>query len=232
MRIAICDDDKTSINDIQKNIRTFSDDTGIIFEENIFTSAEALLESESSLDIAILDVEMDGMNGIRLGEILRQKMPHIILIYITAHKKYLDDALNLNAVRFFEKPIDSQRFYRGLKDSIERIDNSTIVFYLKDKSTTERIQAKDIIYVEIINRKTKVITTNKEYYSNETMDFWHEHLRNSIFVSPHKSYIVNLNFITSYKRDYIMINNSQRVNIARSKQSTFYRQFMRFMEGK
>lgn len=132
---------------------------------------------------------MKSVDGIKLGEYLRESNPHIILMYITAHKKYLDDALNINAVRFFEKPIESQRFYRGLKDAIDRIDNSSINFYLKDDKTTVRVSAKDVIFVEIEKRKTKIVTPYKTYHSNEHINFWKENLRGSIFVIPHKSYI-------------------------------------------
>lgn len=232
MKIAICDDEILCIDDIVKHIDFFSSENNVEMQKSIFTSGEELVASGIKFDIAILDVEMNGMNGIKLGEYLRNNNPHIILIYVTAHKQYLDDALNLNAVRFFEKPIDSGRFYRGLKDAIDRIDNSTINFYLKDGTTTERINAKDIIYVEIENRKSKVITLNKTYHSAEHISFWSEKLIETVFVSPHKSYIINLNFVTSYKRNHIILNEQYNIPIAKSKQTRFYRQFIRFMEGK
>ena len=145
MKIAICDDEKAYADDIKKHIDIFSKENDIDFEKSIFTNSFDMLSSNQKFDIAVLDVEMDNMNGIKLGEELRKRNPHIILIYVTAHRKYLDDALNLNAARFFEKPLDSQRFYRGLRDAIKRIDNTSISFYLKDKKITERISAQDII---------------------------------------------------------------------------------------
>lgn len=232
MRIAICDDERTCIEDVIKHIDFFSKDNNIEMQQSIFTSGEELVDSGIKFDIAILDIEMDGMNGIKLGEQLRKHNPHIILIYITAHKQYLDDALNLNAVRFFEKPIDSGRFYRGLKDAIERIDNSTINFYLKDGTTTERINAKDIVFVEIENRKSKIVTLDKTYHSAEHISFWNDNLVGTVFISPHKSYIINFNFVTSYERNYIILNEEYNIPIAKSKQTEFYRQFIRFMEGK
>lgn len=232
MRIAICDDEQNCINDVCAHINFFSNDVGIILEQHIFYSAEELIKTGLKFDIAVLDVEMEGIDGIELGEYLRKANPHIILIYITAHRKYLDDALNLNAVRFFEKPIDSQRFYRGLKDAIDRIDNSNISFFLKDGKTTERISAKDIVYIEIENRKTKIITINKDYHSSEHISFWKENLRGTVFVIPHKSYIVNMNFITTYQRDSVILNNIHTIPVARNKQKDFYRCFLRFMEGK
>ena len=232
MRIAICDDEKIYAEDIKQHIDTFSTDNNIDFEESIFTNSADILSSNIKFDIAILDVEMDNINGIKLGEVLRKRNPHIILIYVTAHKKYLDDALNLNAVRFFEKPLDSQRFYRGLKDAIKRIDNTSINFYLKDQKVTERISAQDIVFVEIEKRKTKVVTHDKEYHSDYHMNFWKDNLTSTIFISPHKSYIINFNYITSYERNRIILDDKYEVNIARNRQTDFYQKFMRFMEGK
>lgn len=175
---------------------------------------------------------MDNINGIKLGSELRKRNPHIILIYVTAYRKYLDDALNLNAVRFFEKPLDPQRFYRGLRDAVKRIDNTSISFYLKDQELTERISAQDIIFVEIEKRKTKVVTRDKEYHSDHHISFWQDKLTSTIFISPHKSYIINFNYVTAYERNYVILDERYKVNIARNKQADFYRKFMQYVEGR
>lgn len=232
MKIAICDNEKVYIDNIVQHLDFFSTDNNIDFEKYIFENANDVLSSNVKFDIAILDVEMDKMSGIELGGELRKLNPHIILIYVTAYRKYLDDALNLNAVRFFEKPLDSQRFYRGLRDAIKRIDNSTINFYLKDHKITERISAQDIIFVEIEKRKTKIVTETKEYHSDHPISFWREKLKSTIFISPHKSYIINFNYVTAYERDYIILNEKYIVSIARNKQSDFSKKFMQYAEGK
>ena len=232
MRIAVCDDEQVCTENVIKHLDYFSVKNNIEFEKSIFNSAVDLLSCNKIFDIAILDVEMDDTDGLNLGEKLRTINPHIVLIYITAHKKYLDDALNINAVSFFEKPIDSQRFYRGLMDAIKRIDNNVFDFYLKDGKTIEKINANDILFIEIEKRKTKMITINKEYHSNHSIDYWQSNLKSTVFVSPHKSYIVNLNFVTKYERNYVILNDIYEIPIARNKQPDFYKKFICFMEGK
>lgn len=232
MRIAVCDDERTCAETIKAQILSFSDKNHADLEISMFTSAEDMLNSNTKFDIAVLDVEMNGKNGIELGEALRKINPHIALMYVTAYRKYLDDALNLSAVRFFEKPVDPQRFYRGLSDTIRRIDDSTIHFFLKDGKAAERIHAQDIVYIEIENRRTKVVTENKVYHSSAPLSFWREKLKNSVFVSPHKSFIINLNYVTSYKRDCVVLNYKYTVAVSRKNRTEFYKIFMRFMEGR
>lgn len=96
----------------------------------------------------------------------------------------------------------------------------------------ERINAKDIIYIEIENRKTKIVTMQKVYQSAEHINFWRERLTGSVFISPHKSFIINFNFVTAYQRDYVVLDGKYRIPIARTKQTSLHKQFIRFMEGK
>lgn len=232
MRIAVCDDEMAFVESVKRHLMFYSQEHNIEFDIHIFTKSNDLLNSKEKFNIAILDVEIPGCDGIEIGKRLRERNKHIVLMYITAHKKYLDAALNLNAARFFEKPIDSQRFYKGLTDAIERIDNSTIQFYLKDGKITERINAQDIIYVETEKRKSRIVTINKEYHSNHHINFWKESLSSTVFISPHKSFIVNFNYITRYERDRIILDDKYEIPIARNKQAFFYKKFLNFMEGK
>lgn len=209
-------------------------DKNIDFEIYAYTSGENLLNSNVKFNIAILDVDMPGINGIELGKRLRKNNPHIVLLYITAYQQYLDEALNLNAARFFEKPLDSKRFYNGLDNAIKRIDNTTIKFFLKDRQTIFRVNADDIVYIEIEqmgHRKTKVVTEKTTYISANKMSFWEEHLISSVFVKPHKSYIVNMNYITKYERDCLELNHLYTIPISRNYQSSFHKSFIRFMAG-
>lgn len=230
MRIAICDDQRVFSNEVEKHLDFYAKDNHLDFDVYSFSSPMDLLASNLRFNIAFLDVEMPGMNGIELGKILKEKYRSIILIYITSHNQYLDEALDLNAVRFFEKPIRSDRFYDGLTNILRRIDDSQVSFYLKDKTTIEKIKAEDIVYVEIDRRKTKVVTIDTEYVSTLSISDWKNKLIHSVFVVPHKSFIINLNYITNYKRDELTMNYTQAVPISRNKQSFIHKKFIRYME--
>lgn len=234
MIIAVCDNEKSCVDNIRQHLEFYSKDRNIDLEIHTFCSGTALLNSNIKFNIAVLDVEMPGASGIEIGKILRSKNPHIVLLYITAYKKYLDEALNLNAARFFEKPLDSQRFYSGLDNAIKRIDHSTIKFFLKDQKTIFQINADEIIYVEIEqlgHRKTNVVTINGTYVSSNKITFWEEKLISTVFVKTHKSYIVNMNYVTKYERDTLELAKTYTVPISRNYQAAFHKRFIRFMSG-
>lgn len=234
MKIAICDDNLNIVDEVKNLLDEYALSKNLSLDISTFNDGQAMLESDERFNIAILDVEMPGCNGIELGKILREKNRHIVLMYITSHKKYLDEALNLNAARFFEKPIDSKRFYDGLDNALKRIDNTTIKFFLKEDNASVRINANDIIYVEIEpigHRKTKIVTEEKTYISSNKIVFWEEHLISSLFVKTHKSYIINMEYITKYENNTLQLDGKYNIPISRNYQSSVHKAFIRYMTG-
>ena len=232
MKIVICDDNLNIISEIKEMLNEYSAIKNVPLEISAFDNGNAVIDSNENFNIAILDVEMPDMNGIALGEELRKRNKQIVLIYLTAHSQYLDSALNLNAARFFEKPIDKDRFFSGMDNALERIDNTTINFFIRDDKTQVRVTAESIIYIEISHRKTKVVTEDKIYFTTHTLDYFKDRLVSSIFAQPHKSYIINFNFITAYERGEIVLDSQYKIPVSRSKQTEFHKSFIRFMEGK
>lgn len=232
MKIVICDDDLNIRNEVRGVLDEYALGKNITLDISSFDNGQAVLDSNENYSIAILDVEMPDMDGIELGEALRKRNKQIVLIYLTAHSRYIDSALNLNAARFFEKPIDKNRFFNGIDNAIERIDNSTISFYLRDDRAQIRVTAENIIFVEIEHRKTKIITENNTYYTTHNIEYFKDRLVSSIFAQPHKSYIINFNFVTAYERKEIMLDSKYKIPVSRSRQTEFHNAFVRFMEGK
>lgn len=230
MVIAICDDEQEFINDIRKHLKQYSSEHGLTFEIYEFCSGADILSSKIVFDIAFLDIEMKDINGIEVGRKLQNENPDLVLIYVTAYNQYLDEALDLGITRFFDKPIDSQRFYEGMDRAVSKVDNTEIKFYLKDDNKgVVTVRRKDIIFVEIQGRKTEIHTKEHDYLSKDGIKVWKARLNKSYFEIPHNSYIINTNFITYFCKEYVILDNKYTIPIAYSKRAEFKRKFMKLM---
>jgi len=228
--IAICDDEQEFINDIRKHLKQYSSEHGLTFEIYEFCSGADILSSKIVFDIAFLDIEMKDINGIEVGRKLQNENPDLVLIYVTAYNQYLDEALDLGITRFFDKPIDSQRFYEGMDRAVSKVDNTEIKFYLKDDNKgVVTVRCKDIIFVEIQGRKTEIHTKEHDYLSKDGIKVWKARLNKSYFEIPHNSYIINTNFITYFCKEYVILDNKYTIPIAYSKRAEFKRKFMKLM---
>lgn len=205
MTIAVCDDDAAFRRYLAKHLQTYYDDKSIGISILPFASGEELLASPAAFDLIFLDVEMEGINGIRTGSELKKRNPYCIIIVITSYDGYLDDSFRIRAFRFLPKPLDILRLYRALDDAADLLRNDRIVFYDVRSETNVRIYTNDIIYLEIEKRKTKIVTVKDVYYSKERLAYWKERLNNISFVSPHSSYLVNLDYAVYHTRTKLVL---------------------------
>ncbi len=239
MNIAICDDDKLFCNFLEDQCRNYYDERKVPLNIIQFASGEELLESTLLFDLVFLDVEMGIINGIETGKELRNRNPHSIIIVVTSHEGYLDDAFRIQAFRFLSKPIDLLRFNRTLDDVSELIKNDIITFYDVETSQNIKIYANEIIYLEIAKKKTKVVTINGTYYSREKMSYWKEKLNGISFVCPHSSYLVNLDYSINHSRTLLVLAKKDlngsilekyEISIAPKKQNEIKRMFFYVLE--
>lgn len=105
--------------------------------------------------------------------------------------------------------------------------NYEYTVYLKDSNNgIEAVRFCDIIYLEIIGRKIKVITKDNVYFSSRTMSDWYDVLQNFHFALTHKSFIINLDYITYYKPDHVILDERYYIPISYKKRSSFRKAFL------
>lgn len=239
MNIAVCDDDKSFCDFLEKHLRTYYDEKGISLNIFSFSSGEELLESDSLFDLVFLDVEMGKLNGIDTGSELKKRNPYSIVIVITSHTGYLDDSFRINAFRFLSKPLDILRLYKTLDDADDLIKNVKIVFYDVESGKDVCIYKNDIIFIEIEKKRTKIVTTKGTYYSNKKISEWNNILNSISFVCPHSSYIANLDYAINHTRTMIVLANfdcngnileQYEISIAPKKQSEIRRLFFQVLK--
>jgi DNA-binding LytR/AlgR family response regulator len=85
-----------------------------------FNNPEKLLADIPNLDYDLLisDIEMPGMDGLHLAEMLQNKM----VIFCTAYKDYAADAFNIDAVDYITKPVKLERLQKAISKAVERFD--------------------------------------------------------------------------------------------------------------
>ena len=105
MHILICDDDAIFAARVETLVRDFFTLRGLQVECTVCHSGEETL-ARRDLDlyqVALLDVDLDTMNGISLGKQLRQCSPEICLVYVSAYLEFAPEGYTVNAFRYILK---------------------------------------------------------------------------------------------------------------------------------
>jgi len=71
-------------------------------------------------DLCILDIEMPGLNGLQVANLLKGKP----VIFVTAYKEYALDAFELDAVDYLQKPVQLERLQQAIQKAVKRIESN------------------------------------------------------------------------------------------------------------
>ena len=228
MQIAICDNECEYCDFLYDIVSFYCLEHGITCSIFTFDSGNALLQAKENFDIVFLDIEMDGLDGIETAKEMNRQNKKALIFIVTAYQKYLDDAMDLNVFRYIDKPINQQRICAGLDKAIEFLNHNQIMLQTKYDGILT-IQMRDIIYVEVRNKKVYVITKNKTYLAREKMEYFKSKLLATYFIIPHNSYVVNMQYVTQFKRDCMQVKNGDFISIAPKRQAETKKKFINFM---
>lgn len=233
MRILICDDDEIITEQLLKYVREYFSKNRLSAPQiATFLSGEALLADTGEKDIVFLDVEMPGISGILTGKKLKEKNPHLIVFIVTAFAEYLDEAMRFHVFRYLSKPIDRQRLFRNMKDALVLFYAVKKKILVETKEEIHSVYTNEIVFVESQDRKVTVHTVDTDYAAIHPMNYWAEALDMSCFFQTHRSFIVNLEYVTDFDRTLVRLYHRQfSAYLARRKYAQFKSAYMQYLEN-
>ena len=234
--IAICDDDIAVIGQIEHCIaksRAFPESqTGSTYESEAFTSGEELcvaLDAGRYFDLIFMDIEMERVDGITTGQLLREKYGHdsTLLIYISSHTKYHGRLFEVQPFNFIQKPIDASDFARKLKQAVTKIERGNEVFTVKKGHELFNVRKRDIISFESKGH-TMILSISRGENIEYRGVFKTEaaRLTDSFFIQPHAAFVVNLNHVCSFHGTHMIMTDGSLVPVSRNKAKDVKRAFM------
>jgi two-component system, LytTR family, response regulator LytT len=176
------------------------------------TVAEAtqLLISQS-FDLIFLDVELNEDSGLELLKMIDNLPPVVVT---SSHTKYAFECFDLNVADYIQKPVTKSRLLRSIsraigvgigKDSV--VSNDAI--FLKVSRRLQKFTFDNIDFIEAYGIYSKVHSQQKFEVVNDSLAVIEKRLPAHLFRRVHKSYIVNLNQITSYNQNNFFIQDTK-----------------------
>lgn len=223
MRIICCDDDAETGKQIEYYLREYFEKYHLVQPEyEYFSSGEELLGDGKDADIVFLDVEMPEIDGISVGTELKQRKPDTIIFIVTSYPDYLDDAMRFQVFRYLSKPIDKERLFRNLRDALVLYNTSSEKIAIETKTGVDVIRMADVVCIEAKDRKVLVHTEGKICESVQTMQFWVDNLTKGCFFQTHRSYIVNMEYVSRFDKNMVYLcGEKYRAYLTRRKYKSF-----------
>ena len=179
---------------------------------------------ENIVQLIFLDIQMDDFSGIQLLESLNKK-PKVIIT--TAFDKYALKGFELNVSDYLLKPFDFERFVQACERVYEELksktkNNGKNYLFVKTEYRLERIEFKDILFVEGMRDYRRIHLVDKKIMTLQTFKELEQELPTNSFCRVHKSYIVSIEKIESIERDRIKIQK-EIIPISETFKENFYK---------
>ncbi len=171
------------------------------------------LIQKHELDLVFLDVEMPYGNAFDLLDKVGDRQ--FETVFVTAYNNYAIEALNAHASYYLLKPISIDKLIEAVAyvTEIKEKENNLQHQILKSNLTQvvgkitipltngfEVLETADIVYCQADDNYTHIHLIKGKRLVSKTLKYFEEALEDSGFARIHKSYVVNVNAITEYKK--------------------------------
>lgn len=233
IRVLIADDEQPARDKLQRWLAEQADLEVVARAEDGLQAAAAI--DQTRPDVAFLDIQMPGLNGLEVAAQLEQATAPLI-VFVTAYDEHAVKAFDLNAVDYLLKPYDKERLLKSLTRVRERLGDrqfsvSAVVTARAQTNSSERllvpegerlqlIDSGSIDWLEADDNYVHVHTASRSHLLRRTLQDLLAQLGEQRFVRIHKSAAVNISAIASltplFKGDYeISLRNGRTVRLSR-----------------
>ncbi len=205
IKTVIIEDDLASINLLTEFLKSF-DFIEVIGKATTFKESEILLQENSlSIDLAILDIDLQGANSL---DLIKYLTPQTKIVFTTSFTEFAVKAFEYNTIDYIVKPISFDRLKKALgrinivEKTIEDIDEFTKLnsrfsinnmVLMNINNEMKFIKIKDINYIQAKGNYTNVsLEDGTQFVTYGLIKIWEDKLPLDDFFRVHRSTIVNL----------------------------------------
>ncbi len=172
MKIICVDDEHLALQDVLVQCRSIPE----VEQADGFSSGEQALEwlAGHQADIALLDIDMPGMDGIELAIRIREMKPETAVIFLTAYSQYAVQAFSIHASGYLMKPVDREKLaaefahvrLSGNRTEKARIEARTFggfdLFVCGQQVTFRKAKCKELLAF-LIDRQGSTVTRSEAF---------------------------------------------------------------------
>ncbi|MDD3875695.1 MAG: LytTR family DNA-binding domain-containing protein [Bacteroidales bacterium] len=240
LRAIIVEDEKNSQETLKLMLERYCPDIKVVAIADNYKMGIEHIETYAP-QIVFLDIQMPDGNGFKMLEHFSEI--DFFVIFTTAYEQYALKAIKVNAIDYILKPIVAEDLIRAVdkvklnltlqKEGLKNIKN--VLDEIKKMQKEKKIVLSTAEGMHVVNTDDIIRCESDNYYTNfffkdgstmlisKTLKEHEELLSDKNFIRPHKSHLINLNYVKSYSRidgGTIVLLNGDRIPVARRKRES------------
>jgi len=219
LRVLLIDDEQPALDELSY-LLGLDQRVGEVHATDSVTEALRVLH-DREFDAVFLDIQMPGLNGLELAQVLGRFSTPPPIVFVTAHEEHAIDAFDLHAVDYVLKPVRAER----LAEAVRRIvEGSSRPAATEEQVAVERggvtrfIRRSDITHVEAQGDYTRIHTEGGSHLLRTPLSTLEEQWGPAGFVRIHRSLLINLRHVSEARTQagrYAVVVGGQELQVSR-----------------
>ncbi len=159
-------------------------------------------------DLVLLDIHLQGaLDGIEIAKSIDQKNK-IPYIFITANADLLiiQEAIHTKAIAYITKPFKKSDLFAAVQIALKALPFTEEPFLvIKENNSTIKVTINDIQFIESNGNYINFYTKTHKQIARRSLEWAEEQLPEQQFMRVHRSFIVNVRFISRKNANSIFI---------------------------
>jgi DNA-binding LytR/AlgR family response regulator len=184
---------------------------------------------QTAIDLMFVDINMPDLNGMDFVKLLKDP-PKVI--FTTAYSEYALEGFRVEAIDYLLKPISysdflkaaerAEAWFEHMQAPKAQVSSKDQFLFIKSEYKIVRIRFEDIKFIESMREYVRIHLVNeKPVMTLSSMKKLEETLPGGDFMRVHRSYIVNLNKITTIERNRIIFDDKFRIPVSEQYKESF-----------
>lgn len=226
IRLGICEDVYEELNYCRELVDKIMAKLSRNAKVYCFRSGEDLLleiDATGNMDILLVDIMLQGMDGVEFARRLREKDNNAVIIFISSHDQYCKAVIDVQPYAFIDKPFSEERLEGVLARAIRTHLDQRECFHFSNRNAQFSMPLSEIRYFQSDKRQIYVWTTHNDaampryvFYGKlqqveETVSKYQ--LK---FLRLRKSFLVNAKFIMEYAADRVILDDNTVIEISKN----------------
>ena len=230
MKIAICDDLKSDMDNLLSQIRQYEEENHKIFDIHMFYDGNDFLNEfkTDAYQVIFLDIYIDKISGIDIAREIRKIDENVRIIFTTTSTEFFREGFEVDATNYLVKPVQ----YDNLTDTMHRLknlfDDKDDILIIPDPSEQIPIPQHSIVYIETIRNGVRIHFQDKFMEFRYSLAKVEKQLNPEYFLRTHRSYIVNFNYVKDINDDSFIMKNGSEVLIKQKDKASIRQKYADF----
>ena len=188
-----------------------------------------LLDSGEVFDLAFIDISLSDESGADIANFLTGRLPDIKTVFISGYPEMVSDVFfSVRPFGFIDKPIKKEKLYKYIDAALSGGGSDTDYFTGKIRGKDIRIPCSDIIFIESGAKSIIIHKADDTLKIAGLLEDAEKQLPADKFVRCHKSYIVNLKYVTGYSKMTVSFVGGGKIPVSRSRKEEFESRFLAY----